>query len=164
MKTEHLEDRINDYKNSIETVIQKKIFWHENTKAVLLNTLNEIINTYAIGWTVQELNWIQSNEAINITFYSFPDEFMKQTHKIPSYQFIQGGSLVFTQSYNGDVQVILLFPVVENSSPENSFIDLGIFDPKDINQKLIIEKVDEFLKEMIQWEVPNIKNKLGFQN
>lgn len=164
MKIEHLEEHINDYKKSIETVIQKKIFWNENTKNLLLNTLNEITNKYPIGWTVQELNWMQSNKAINITFYSFPVELMTQTNKLPSYQFIQGGSLVFTQSYNGDVQVILLFPIVENTSPENSFIELGIYDPKDINEKLIIEKVDEFLKEMIQWEVPNIKNKLGFQN
>lgn len=164
MKIEHLEEHVNDYKKSIETVIQKKIFWNENTKNLLLNTLNKITDKYTIGWTVQELNWIQSNEAINITFNSFPVELMIQTNKLPSYQFIQGGSLVFTQSYNGDVQVILLFPVVENTSPENSFIELGIYDPKIINEKLIIEKVDEFLKEMIQWEVPNVKNKLGYQN
>ena len=29
-------------------------------------------------------------------------------------------------------------------------------------KKIIIEKVDEFLKEMIKWEVPNNKNKLGY--
>ena len=28
----------------------------------------------------------------------------------------------------------------------------------------IIEKVDEFLKQMIKWEVPNIKNQIGFKN
>jgi hypothetical protein len=164
MKIEHLEERVNDYKNSIETVIQKKIFWQEKTKTILTNTLNDVTSKYAIGWTVQELNWIQSNEAINITFDAFPAEFMEQTNKIPSYQFIQGGTLVFTQSYNGDVQVILLFPIVENTTPETSSMELGIYNPKEINEKLIIEKVDEFLKEMTLWEVPNIKNKLGFQN
>ena len=45
---------------------------------------------------------------------------------------------------------------------ENNTIDLGILDPKDINEKIIVEKVDEFLKEMIKWEVPTIKNKLGY--
>ena len=164
MKIEHLNEHIKDYKISIEIVIQKKIYWQENTKAILLKTLNEITSKYAIGWTVQQLNWIQSNEAVNITFDSFPPDLMEQTNKIMSYQFIQGGSLVFTQSYNGDVQVIILFPIVENTTLENSSLELGIYNPKEINEKLIIEKVDEFLKEMIAWEVPNVRKKLGFQN
>lgn len=164
MKIEHLDERIKDYLDSIEMVIQKKIYWNETTKALLLKTLNAICSKYTIGWTVQQLNWIQSNEAVNITFDSFPPKLMEQTNKIPSYQFIQGGSLVFTQSYNGDVQVLILFPIVENTTVENSVLELGIFSPKDITEKLIIEKVDEFLKEMIAWEVPTIKKKLGFQN
>ncbi|HWR93951.1 MAG TPA: hypothetical protein VN192_01985 [Flavobacterium sp.] len=164
MKLEYLNDRIKDYKNSIETVVQKKIYWKEHARIVLLNTLKAIASKYAIGWTVQELNWIQSNEAINISFDSFPPELLDQTNKIPSYQFIQGAALVFTQTYNGDVLVIILFPLVDNTTPENSSLELGNYNPKDINEKLVIEKVDEFLKEIIQWEIPNKRNKLGFQN
>ncbi|VXB30972.1 conserved hypothetical protein [Flavobacterium sp. 9AF] len=163
MKTEHLEERVNDYIKSIEIVIQKKIFWKQKTRTVLLKTLNNIVTQYNIGWQVQELNWIQSNEAINITFDSFPPELMEKTNLITSYQFIQGGSLVFSQSYSGDVHVIILFPIVEDTSIENSSIELGIFKPEEITEKMIIERVDEFLKQMIQWEVPNLKTKLGFQ-
>lgn len=164
MKTEHLEERVNDYKKSIEIVIQKKIFWKQKTRTILLETLNNIVTQYNIGWQVQELNWIQSNEAINITFDSFPPELMEKTNLITSYQFIQGGSLVFSQSYSGDVHVIILFPIVEDTSIENSSIELGIFKPEEITEKFIIERVDEFLKQMIQWEVPNLKTKLGFQS
>lgn len=164
MKLEHLDEHINDYKKSIETVVLKKIYWKEHARPILLNTLKAIADKYVIGWTVQELNWIQSNEAINISFDTFPPELLKQTNKIKSYQFIQGAALVFTQSYNGDVLILILFPIVENTLPENSSLELGTFNPNEITEKLIIEKVDEFLKEIIQWEVPNIKNKLGFQN
>lgn len=164
MKTEHLEERVNDYKKSIEIVIQKKIFWKQKTRTILLETLNNIVTQYNIGWQVQELNWIQSNEAINITFDSFPPELMEKTNLIASYQFIQGGSLVFSQSYSGDIHVIILFPIVEDTSIENSSIELGIFKPEEITEKFIIERVDEFLKQMIQWEVPNLKTKLGFQS
>ena len=40
--------------------------------------------------------------------------------------------------------------------------EIETFAPETINEKLIIEKVDEFLKEMINWEVPSLKNKVGF--
>ena len=162
MKIEHLEERVLDYKKSIETVVEKKTIWKTTTKDLLVNTLTAIVNQYDIGWNIQELNWINNNAAVNITFDSFPPELINCTNKIPAYQFIPGAALVFSQSYNGDVFAFVLFPIIENMPIENNTIDLGILDPKDINEKIIVEKVDEFLKEMIKWEVPTIKNKLGY--
>ena len=163
MKIAHLDERIKDYKKSIDAVVQKKIHWKSHTRAILLKTLNNIMNKYDIGWRVQELNWIHSNEAVNITFDSFPPELIEKTNQIPSYQFIKGRALVFYQGYDGDVHVIILFPFIDNLIIEDSSMDLGIYNPNEINEKFIIEKVDEFLKEMIKWEVPNIQNKLGFK-
>jgi len=162
MKVEHLKERINDYKISIETVVEKKILWKAKTKNLILTTLNSIVEHYDIGWRVQELNWMQSNEAINITFDSFPPELIEKTNLIPSYQFIQGGALVFSESYSGDVYIFILFPIVENVPHEAGSIELGIHTPKQITKKLIIEKVEEFLKEMIKWDLPALKNKVGF--
>jgi len=99
---------------------------------------------------------------VNITFDSFPPELIEKTNQIPSYQFIQGCALVFSQSYNGEIHVIILLPIIDNIQASN--INLGIYDPQEINEKLIIEKVDEFLKEMINWEIPIEKKQLGFMN
>jgi hypothetical protein len=162
MKIEHLEERINDYKTSIKTVVDKKTIWQTKTKDLISETLKNICKTYAIGWKVQELNWIGTNEAVNITFDSFPKELMDRTNQIPTYQFIQGGALVFSQSYSGDVHTFILFPYIEQIPAENSSVELEIYNPEDITEKIIIEKVDEFLKEMIKWEIPNTKNKIGY--
>lgn len=162
MVIENLEGRIIDYKKSIEIVIEKKILWNTKTKYLLLKVLNKITGNYDIGWRVQELNWISTNEAINITFDSFPKELMSKTNKIPEYQFIKGAALVFSQAYNGDIYILILFPIIENISIEKSSIDLGVYNPTKISEELIVEKVDEFLKQMIEWELPSIKNKLGY--
>ena len=162
MKIEHLEERINDYKDSIKTVIEKKVLWKTETRDLLLKTLNDIVKQYDIGWRVQELSWINTNKAVNITFDSFPPELIEKTNQIPSYQFIQGGSLIFSQSYSGDINIFILFPIPENMTDTASDTDLAIYTPQNINEKVIIEKVDEFLKKMIKWEVPTVKNKVGF--
>lgn len=162
MKIEHLEEHISDYKASIKTVVDKKTLWQNKTKNLISNTLKAICKQYDIGWKVQELNWIGANEAVNITFDSFPKELMDCTNQIPTYQFIQGGALIFSQSYSGDIHTFILFPYVEQIPIENSSIELEIYSPKDITEKLIIEKVDDFLKEMIKWEVPSTKKKLGY--
>ena len=162
MKVEHLEERIKDYKASIKTVVEKKILWETKTKNLLLKTLNSIVKKYDIGWRVQELSWINTNEAVNITFDSFPVDLIEKTNLIPTYQFIQGGALVFSQSYSGDVNVFMLFPIPTNMIDNETDTDLAIYRPEEITEKIIIEKVDEFLKKMIDWEVPAIKNKVGY--
>lgn len=162
MKMEYLTERINDYKTSIEKVVEKKIVWKNQVKTLLTKTLNSIVKKYNIGWGVQELNWIGANDAVNIALNSFPPELIEKTNQIPEYQFIQGSALVFYQSYNGNVHINILFPLIEQIQIDESIVELGIYDPKDITEKLIIEMVDEFLKEIIKWEVPSEKRKLGF--
>ena len=162
MKIEYLNERINDYKTSIETVVEKKIVWKNQVKILLSKTLNDIVKKYDIGWCVQELNWIGTNDAVNITLNSFPPELIEKTNQIPEYQFIQGAALVFFQSYNGNVHINILYPLIDQIQIDESSIKLGIYDPNDITEKLIVEMVDEFLKEIIKWEVPSEKRKLGF--
>jgi len=162
MNIEHLEERVNDYRASIKTVIEKKNIWHKTTKKLLKKTLTEIVKKYNIGWCVQELNWMNTNDSININFESFPDEFIEQTSLTPSLQFIKGGALIFTQTYSGDVNVFTLYPYIENSPDNLSDNEIEVYNPQMIDERLIIEKVDEFLKDMINWEVPNVKNKVGF--
>lgn len=164
MKIEHLEERVNEYKNSIHTVVNKRILWETEVKNLIIEVLNKVEGKYEIGWKVQHLSWIHTNEAINITFDSFPPELIEKTNQIPTYQFLQGGALVFSQLYNGDIEIIVLFPVPENWIPiENDMLEFGTYEPSAITEKLVIEKVDEFLKEMIKWEVPVPKTKVGFK-
>lgn len=56
----------------------------------------------------------------------------------------------------------MLFPILDNITDSSNDDGLTIYKPENIDEKLIIEKVDEFLKKMILWEVPVIKNKVGF--
>lgn len=162
MKIEHLEERVNDYRNSIKRVVDKKMLWKTKTKNTLLKTLQVIVKQYNIGWKIQELNWIHNNEAVNITFDSFPPEMMDCTNQIPTYQFLPGGALIFSQSYNGDIYIFMMLPEMENTSQENNVVESGVYEPESITEKLIIEKVDEFLKEIIKWDVPSLKRKVGY--
>lgn len=162
MKIEHLDERVSDYKKSIETVVDKKNKWNVQTKSLLLKTLKAIAAKYNIGWEVQELNWIYTGDAINISFKAFPDELIDCTNRIPAFQFIPGGALVYSQAYSGDINVFVMFPEIAGVPMDNQMVEFGTFNPSEITEKSIIENVEEFLKEMIQWEVPNKRTQVGF--
>jgi len=162
MKIEHLEERIVDYQNSIKTVVDKRVLWNTKIKDLLRSTLQAIAKQYEIGWKVQELSWIHSNEAINITFDSFPDALIDCTNLIPAHQFLPGGALIFSQTYSGDIAFFIIFPELDPTVQDNGILELGIVEPHLITEKFVVEKVDEFLKEIIKWEVPSPAKKLGF--
>lgn len=162
MKIEHLEEHIAAYRASIKMVVDKRLAWKETTKPLIAKTLNAVQKAYDLGWSVQNLKWMQSNEAVNITFDSFPPAMIDCTNLIPAFQFMAGGALVFSQSYNGDILIFMLYPENPQMAVEESMVEFGSYVPEDISEKLIIEKVDEFLKAIIQWEVPSIKKKLGY--
>ena len=149
MKIEHLEERVDDYKVSIKAVVDKRLAWRETVKPLILKTLQKVEETYNLGWSVQNLKWMQSNEAVNITFDSFPPELIDCTNLIPAFQFMPGGALVFSQSYNGDVYIFMLYPENQQLRGEEGVFELGTFVPMEVTEKLIIEKVDEFLKEKL---------------
>lgn len=163
MKIDHLEERVNEYKNSIKTVFEKRMLWKNNIKNLIMNTLKIAEAKYPIGWQVQELNWIHSNEAVNITFESFPPDMIELTNQLPNYRFLQGDSLVFTQLYNGDISILILFAVPERSMPtDDDSEELGTYSPEQITETLVAEKIDTFLKEVIKRDVTSPSGKMGF--
>jgi hypothetical protein len=162
MKIEHLEERITDYKKSVQAVVDKRIYWKEHLKSLLDKTLNSVVKRYDLGWNVQHLKWLHSDEAVNIVFESFPPELVDCTNLIPAYQFTAGGALVFSQGYNGDVTITILYPDIHHIPTDENMTEIGTYLPQEITEKLILEKVDEFLKEIIKWEVPSLHKKLGY--
>lgn len=161
---DHLEERVRDYTLSLEKILQKKKDWKATAKPRLVALLEEIRSRYSIGWTVQQFNWMLYNEAVNITFNALPDNLYAVAREVEDGEFIKGGALVFSQLHNGDVSVFILFPVVDTSRADGGSMDLGTYRPQEITEKLIIEKVDEFLRELIKWEIPTPHDKIGFMS
>jgi hypothetical protein len=162
MKIDHLEAYVTDYRNSIKMVVDKRLLWQTEIKPLLERVLTTITTTYKIGWKTQSLSWMHANEAVNIIFDSFPPELIDCTNLIPAFQFLPGGTLVFSQSYNGDVSIFMMYPENINALPEDTIVEMGAYIPSEITEKIIFEKVNEFLKMMIAWEVPTLRKKVGY--
>lgn len=107
-------------------MVEKRILWNAQIKPLITKVLKETEETFNIGWRVQDLNWLHTNEAVNITFDSFPPEMIEKTNLIPAFQFLKGGSLVFSQMYNGDVEIFIVFRIIENCNAlDDDIIEFG---------------------------------------
>jgi len=162
MEDKTLNKSVNDYVNSLEKVLGKRKQWKEFAFPLLIKTLHEIRENHDIGWHVQELNWLMNNKAVNISFETFPKSLVDKWIGSKDIEFIKGAALVFSQKYNGDVAVFIIYPDVAESAIESNIKDIGTYNPNELNENFIMNKVILFLEEIIVWEENVIKHKVGF--
>lgn len=74
----------------------------------------------------------------------------------------KGGVITFSQAYNGQIFVIIIYPNVEEFVGESEVNVLGRYKPEDITEEFIFAKVEKFLEEMTKWETSISSNRIGF--
>jgi hypothetical protein len=162
MEKNELNKPVSDYVNSLEKVLEKRKQWTEFTLPLLLKTLGDIQENYQIGWRVQQLNWLSNNNAVNITFESFPKSIAEKLDGSGDFTFFKGAALVFSQKYNGDISVFIIYPALPDPVPEEDITEIGSYNPNEFNENFIINKVADFLEKIIVREDNVFRHKVGF--
>jgi hypothetical protein len=162
MKSKPLEKSVADYVSSLEKVLEKRRTWNEHTRPLLREALGRICTRYEIGWKVQELDWLWNNKAINLMFDSVPKALEGPAGGMKDFDFVKGTALVFSQKYNGDISILILYPEVGDASSESDFKELGSFRPDSFSESFVEEKVSDFLEEIMVWEENIMRHRVGF--
>lgn len=163
MKVIDLKSKIDELKEAQETINLKREEWQKSTKPTLIRVLTELKETYKVGWHVQVLDRTRNSEGVNITFGLNHSGISEKTDKSHKYYIKRGGTIVFSQAYNGDIFVIIIYPSVDELVGESENKLLGRFEPKDIQDKFILEKVSIFIDELIKWEKTTYGGQIGFK-
>ena len=116
-----------------------------------------------IGWNVQILDWTKNSEGVNITFGPERSGIIEKTESTFKSYIKEGGTIAFSQAYNGDIFVIIIFPFIDKLVSQTDNKLLGKFNPEIISEDFIIKHVSTFLDEMIKWEKSTYGNRVGFK-
>lgn len=77
------------------------------------------------------------------------------------------GSLVYQQLYNGKIQVMIAYPYIEGFGEPQSPKVISIYRPEEIKSPFLIRHMEDFIKEITQWEDYDDDDqpaaKIGFQ-
>ena len=165
MNLDKLQQQSEYFKDALQKIKDKRELWQKETKPLLISTLETIKKSINLDWHVQILDWTKNSEGVNIILNTQPSGMVDiGANNSFKHYMKKGGGIVFSQAYNGDVFIIVMYPEVEElvSCIDNKLI--GRFKPRHITQELILSKVEEFLSEMTNWERNSYGNKIGFQN
>ncbi|GAB4044801.1 hypothetical protein [Spirosoma jeollabukense] len=139
--------------------------WQDTTKPRLIEVLTSIQNEVKIGWLVQTVSQITNLENINIQFGAQKSGITKNDNINQSYRHFvkQGASLLFGQTANGEIAVVVTYPFIEEWVTQKPAEVIDRVPPHSITEDFIRLQVEKFLDEMIKWENSDASHsKIGF--
>jgi len=163
MYIRNLKDSVENFKSEMRKKEGKRELWVTSTKKILMDTLAKIKETYPLGWDVHEMDKAENTDGYIISFADTSIDIAgSDTENTKSYT-KRGGTLAFTQAYNGDVFVIIVFPIIDELvlAKEPQKVVLRV-TPNKITEEFIHMQVANFLDEMVQWESSSLYNDIGF--
>jgi|LakMenEpi03Aug12_release.lakeMendotaPanAssembly.Ray.scaffolds.fasta_scaffold33377_5 hypothetical protein len=172
----NLTDSVKRYKNESDNKKKKRALWNESVKQLLIDTISKIVSTHAIGWSMELIGSSTNVEGVTLTFGDIIIG-VEPTHKEPitentkanaenievKYYTKHEGTLAFTQAYNGDIFIIIVYPTIEEIINPRDTQKLEIrIDPSRITTEFIEHQVAKFLDEIVKWESSPLYNDIGF--
>lgn len=152
MTLEDLRERVEQFRQGQEQIEENRALWANECKQLLINTLNDFISHFKLNCKVQEVNTYKNYEAVNLTFGNSRSGIVKEKENEVKYFNKFGGALSFSQSCNGRIDVLILFPFIEEITDKTDKKVLVQVRPTELDTPFIYRQIGKFLNEIIKWE------------
>jgi len=164
-----LTDSVARYKIESENKKKKRALWNESVKQLLIDTISNIVSTHSIGWSMELMGSSTNVEGVTLTFGDIIigveptiNEPIAENVEVKYYTKHEG-TLAFSQAYNGDIFIIIVFPTIEEiiNPRDTQKLEMRV-DPSRITAEFIEHQVANFLDEIVKWESSPLYNDIGF--
>ena len=171
-----LTDSVARYKNESENKKKKRALWNESVKQLLIDTISQIVSKHAIGWSMELMGSSTNVEGVTLTFGDIIigveptiNEPISENATVNAenvevkYYTKHEGTLAFSQAYNGDIFIIIVYPTIEEiiNPRDTQKLEMRV-DPSRITAEFIEHQVANYLDEIVKWESSPLYNDIGF--
>lgn len=165
-----LKNRVDGYKEILENTKNFRQDWKETLKPMIIDTLEQVVKETNLSADIVIKDQVENLEAIVLDLgrtHSGMKEKVEDTD-IKKTIIKTQGAVVYQQLFNGKVMVMFVYPYIDGYGEPRPPRNLEILRPHELKQEYIIRHMEEFVKEITQWEdydddVP-AKSAIGFTN
>lgn len=151
------QDILVQYQEEIQDIEKRRKTWTTQTISLLESELKSFVE--AVHLEEQKFEYKPFIKNLNMDYIELHledwDTHIGDPEKIKFY--MKGGSLVFSQLYNGQIMVFITYPYVADEKDEKFLFQktknrqLEIINPSDINQAFIQEQLKTYLQQICAW-------------
>ncbi len=165
----NLQNKVDLYKQVLQNALEYRKVWEEKLKGFILMRLEEITKGVGLDSKIELKDQIRNMETIVLSLGASESGISEKINDVTEKAMIKNhGSLIYQQLFNGKVQVMILYPQIEGFGAGQPPKMIGIYRPNEIKEPFIIRHLEEFLREVTNWEDfddddPSTYTPIGFQ-
>jgi hypothetical protein len=153
MELNNLKNKVEHYKEVLKNTENYRKVWHSETKAMILNLLNNISDDVKLKVKIEEKSQLENLEAIVLSLGTVKSGLSQKIEKGIELPLVkQNGSLIYQQLFNGKIIVIIQYPAIENYGQPRPPKTIAIYRPEELKEPYIIRHYEEFIQEVTNWE------------
>lgn len=165
---EKIKNLAGEYKKTQQKVSLRRENWLEKIESKLYNYLKEYSDKLDLDWHVDTNSFRNNHHAVYLSFPPKPSGISGKNingDQVSAKHYIKEPNyLCYSQTINGKIYVWIHFSFVKEIQAKPNHKKLGYIEPKEIKKDLIKRHVEEFLKEIIEYEKQEDKNPIGFKS
>lgn len=161
MTMDNLDKKADELKQAMGTVDKRRQTWNDQTKTIILDTLNQIKDRFDFDWYVEHNDSTTNHESIYLAFSLTPAGIFDTLEN--KQLFKKGGYLCYSQTANSRIVAWISYPHIEDiKGAEQDIKTIKTYEPQDISADEILQHAETFLTEMTAWE-KNAREPVGFK-
>lgn len=142
--------------------------WGATLKAQIISDLENMLKVTGLQGTIEASDKIKHLEYIILSLGTEESGIAEIVNdKLTKPLIKTNGTLVYQQLYNGKIQVMIGYPFIEGFGEPRPPKLISIYRPEEIKTPFILRHMEEFIKEITQWEDfdddDHVASKIGYQ-
>ena len=127
--------------------------WKTQLKALIISELENMLKITGLQGTIETSDKVRHLEYIVLSLGSEESGISEIINEKTDKPLIKNnGSLIYQQLFNGKVQVMIVYPFIEGFGEPRPPKVIAIYRPEEIKQPFLIRHMEDFVKEITQWE------------
>ena len=149
----NLKRKVNQYQEILANTINYRKVWKESLKQKILDLLQQMITETTLEAKIEEKDTVENLEGIVLSLgQTRSGIFEKINPDVQKHLIKHKGSLVYQQLFNGKIVVLITYPMIEDYGDPRQPMTIGIYRPEELKPPFILRHMEEFLKEITNWE------------
>ncbi len=127
--------------------------WASQLKSLIISELENMLKVAGLPGSIETSDKVRHLEYVILSLGSEESGISEIINDKTDKPLIKNnGSLIYQQLFNGKIQVMIVYPYIEGFGEPRPPKVIAIYRPEEIKAPFLIRHMEDFIKEITQWE------------
>ena len=166
MDFSNIRHKVTQYQKILDNTNSYRKEWSDKTKHMIQSTLEAVLKETGLHAKVETKDDLTNLAGIALSLGQEPSGISEKVGDAERPFIKSSGMLIYQQLFNGKIMISIVYPFIENLGQPKQPKMIEILRPEEFKPPFILRHVEEFLKEIINWEDydDDVPQAIGFQS